>query len=137
EQIPTENIEAYTYYLRGREFVHRLSKHNLQIARRMCARAVELDPQYARAYAGLADCDSHLHLIYRMDLPVDRILATSDKALALDNNLAEAHASRGVALSAAQRIDEAQAEFEKAIALDPNSFETHFFYARLSFQQGD
>ena len=38
EQIPTENIEAYTYYLRGREFVHRLSKHNLQIARRMFAR---------------------------------------------------------------------------------------------------
>ena len=52
-------------------------------------------------------------MIYRMDLPVDRILATSDKALALDNNLAEAHASRGVALSAAQRIDEAQAEFEQ------------------------
>ena len=136
EQVPTENIEAYTYYLRGREFVHRLSKHNLQIARRMFARAVELDPQYARAYAGLADCDSHLHLIYRVDVPIERILATSAKALELDDNLAEAHASRGVALSAAQRIEEAQLEFEKAIALDPNSFEAVFFYARLCFQQG-
>ena len=135
-QIPTGNIEAYTYYLRGREFLHRLSKHNLQIARRMFARAVELDPDYARAYAGLADCDSHLHLIYQVQMPVDGILATSAKALELDNNLAEAHASRAVALSAANRIDEAQAEFEKAIALDPNSFEAHFFYARLSFQQG-
>jgi len=137
EQIPTENIEAYTYYLRGREFVHRLSKHNLQIARRMFARAVELDPQYARAYAGLADCDSHLHMIYQVDVPIDLILATSAKALKLDDNLAEAHASRGVALSAAQRIDEAQVEFEKALALDPNSFEAVFFYARLSFQQGN
>jgi adenylate cyclase len=136
EQIPTENIEAYTYYLRGREFVHRLSKHNLQIARRMFARAVELDPRYARAYAGLADCDSHLHMIYQVDVPLDGILATSSKALELDNNLAEAHSSRAIALSAAQQIEEAQAEFETAIAVDPNSFEAHFFYARLNFQQG-
>jgi adenylate cyclase len=136
EQIPTENIEAYTYYLRGREFVHRLSKQNLQIARRMFARAVELDPQYARAYAGLADCDSHLHMIYQVDVPIDGLLATSAKALELDNNLAEAHSSRAIALSAAQQIEEAQAEFETAIALDPNSFEAHFFYARLSVQQG-
>ena len=136
EQIPTENIEAYTYYLRGREFVHRLSKHNLQIARRMFARAVELDPRYARAYAGLADCDSHLHMIYQVDVPIDSILATSSKALELDNNLAEAHSSRAIALSAAQQIEEAQAEFETAIAVDPNSFEAHFFYARLNFQQG-
>ena len=136
EQIPTQNIEAYTYYLRGREFVHRLSKHNLQIARRMFARAVELDPRYARAYAGLADCDSHLSLIYQVDVPIDVTLATSAKALELDSNLAEAHSSRAIALSAAKRIDEARAEFETAIALDPNSFEAHFFYARLSFQQG-
>jgi adenylate cyclase len=137
EQIPTENIEAYTYYLRGREFVHRLSKNNLQIARRMFARAVELDPQYARAYAGLADCDSHLSLIYQVAVRIDGVLATSAKALELDNNLAEAHSSRAIALSAAQRIEEARAEFETAIALDPNSFEAHFFYARLSFQQGE
>jgi adenylate cyclase len=136
EQIPTENIEAYTYYLRGREFVHRLSKHNLQIARRMFARAVELDPRYARAYAGLADCDSHLHMIYQVDVPIDGILATSSKALELDSNLAEAHSSRAIALSAAQQIEEAQAEFETAIAVDPNSFEAHFFFARLNFQQG-
>jgi adenylate cyclase len=136
DQVPTKNIEAYTYYLRGREFVHRLSKHNLQIARRMFARAVELDPQYARAYAGLADCDSHLRMVYQVDVPIDGILATTAKALALDDNLAEAHASRGVALSVGRRYDEAQAEFDKAIALDPNSFEAHFFYARFSFQQG-
>jgi adenylate cyclase len=102
----------------------------------MFARAVELDPRYARAYAGLADCDSHLHMIYQVDVPIDGILATSAKALELDNNLAEAHSSRAIALSAAQQIEEAQAEFETAIAVDPNSFEAHFFYARLNVQQG-
>ena len=59
------------------------------------------------------------------------ILATSAQALALDVGVAEAHASRGLALSLAQRHEEAMAEFERAIQLDPNSFEAHYFYGRL------
>jgi len=51
-QTPTDNVEAYTYYLRGRQFMQRHSKSNYQLARRMFAKAVELDPLYARAYAG-------------------------------------------------------------------------------------
>ena len=47
EQAPTDNIEAYTYYLRGRDFLHRRSKHYSRIARQMFAKAVELDPNYA------------------------------------------------------------------------------------------
>jgi adenylate cyclase len=102
----------------------------------MFAKAVELDPLYARAYAGIADCDSFLSLIYHLDVGIDSILATSAKALALENGLAEAHASRGLALSLGQRYEEATAEFEKAIALDPNSFEGHYFYARACLSQG-
>jgi adenylate cyclase len=135
-QVPTENIEAYTYYLKGRDFLHRRSKHYLQLARRMFAKAVELDPNYARAYAGMADCDSYLYMTYHVDVSIDGILATTEKALALDPKLAEAHASRGVALSAGQRYEEAKAEFEQAIALNSNSFEAHYFYARSSFAQG-
>ena len=133
---PTDSVEAYTYYLRGRQFLHRHSKSNYQLARRMFAKAVELDPLYARAYAGIADCDSFLSLIYHLDVGIDSILATSAKALALENGLAEAHASRGLALSLGQRYEEATAEFEKAIALDPNSFEGHYFYARACVSQG-
>jgi adenylate cyclase len=135
-QMPTDNVEAYTYYLRGRQFLHRHSKSYYQLARRMFAKAVELDPLYARAYAGIADCDSFLFLHYDVDVGIDSILATSAKALALENGLAEAHASRGLALSLGQRYDEAMAEFERAIALDPSSFEGHYFYARGSFAQG-
>jgi len=134
-QAQTDNIEAYTYYLRGRQFLHRHSKSYYQLARRMFAKAVELDPMYARAYAGIADCDSFLFLHYHLDVPIDGILATSAQALALDAGLAEAHASRGLALSLAQRDEEAAAEFEQAIQLDPNSFEAHYFYGRACFAQ--
>ncbi len=135
-QTPTDNVEAYTYYLRGRQFMQRHSKSNYQLARRMFAKAVELDPLYARAYAGIADCDSFLFLHYHLEAGIDSILATSAKALALDDRLAEAHASRGLALSLGQRHEEAIAEFEEAIALDPNSFEAHYFYARACVTQG-
>jgi adenylate cyclase len=135
-QAPTDNVEAYTYYLRGRDFLHRRSKHYVRIARQMFAKAVELDPNYARAYAGLADCDSFIYLNYRLDVPIEGLLAVSEKALSLDNTLAEAHASRGTALSVIQRYEEANAEFEKAVALDPNCFEAHYCYARSSFAEG-
>ena len=136
EQIPTENIEAYTYCLRGRDFYRRYIKHYLQLGRRMFAKAVDLDPLYARAYAGMADCDSFLRYYYRFDISTDSILALADKALSLDEALPEAHASRGFALLLAHRPDEAVAEFERAIALDPSSFEAHYLYGRLCHGQG-
>jgi adenylate cyclase len=135
-QAPTDNVEAYTYYLRGRQFLHRHSKSYYQLARRMFAKAVELDPLYARAYAGIADCDSFLFAHYHADVAIDGILATSAKALALDNKLAEAHASRGFALSLGKRYEEAEKEFEQATTLDPNSFEAHYLYGRACFAQG-
>src|SRR5881392_4249864 len=129
-ETPTDSVEAYTYYLRGRQFLHRHSKSYYQLARRMFAKAVELDPAYARAYAGIADCDSFLFLHYSAPVEIKGIFETSAKALALESGLAEAHASQALALSLEQRYEEAMAEFEKAIALDPNSFEGHYFYAR-------
>src|SRR5437016_1031044 len=135
-QARTENVEAYTYYLRGRDLLHHHSKSYYELARRMFVKAVELDPLYARAYAGIADCDSSLYLHCRVNVGIDNLLATTAKALALDNKLPEAHASRGVALSAAGRDEEAEKEFEQALALDPNSFETHYSYARVNFKLG-
>src|SRR6267143_6348898 len=135
-QAPTANIEAYTYYLRGRDFVHRRSKRYFELARRMFAKAIELDPSYARAYAGIAACDAWLYMVYQADVSLERILETSAKALALDNNLAEAHTARGVVLAAARKFEEANAEFERALMLDPNSFEACFLYARPAFMQG-
>jgi adenylate cyclase len=135
-QMPTDNVEAYTYYLRGREFWHRHTKHHYQLARRMFAKAAELDSSYARAYAGIADCDSFLVLYYNQAISLEKILAITEKALSLDERLPEAHASRGLALSLSQRFDDAVMEFERAIALDRDSFEAHYFYGRACFAEG-
>jgi adenylate cyclase len=136
-QVPTKVVEAYAYYLRGRQFLHRHSRSYYVLAKRMFAKAVELDPSYARAYAGIADCDSFLFLHYNADVSINSILITSARALDLEGNLAEAHASQGLALSLSERYPEAMAEFDQAIALDPNSFEAHYFYARACFAQGN
>jgi adenylate cyclase len=134
-QAQTDSVEAYTYYLRGRQFFHRHSKSYYQMARRMFAKAVELDPMYARAYAGIADCDSFLFVHYHADVALESILATSARALELEAGLAEAHASRALALSLVKRNEEAAAEFERAIRLGPNSFEAHYFYARACYTE--
>ena len=76
------------------------------LARQMFAKAIEIDPLYARAYAGIANCDARLWLVQCAD-PAEEILAIADKALALDPNLAEAHAARGVALANSDRRTEA------------------------------
>ena len=135
-QARTDNVEAYTYYLKGRQLLQGGWTY-YKAARKMFEKATELDPFYARAYAGIADCDSFLYLQTQESITIEDILATSARALALDNDLAEAHASCGLALSLAQRDEEAFAEFEKAVRLDRNNFEAHYFFARTAFKRGD
>ncbi len=136
ERVPTDNLDAYSYYLRGRQFLHRHSKSYYALAKRMFAKAVELDPRYARAYAGIADCDSFLFLHYNAAVSIEDILAASARALDLEAGLAEAYASRGLALSLRERYQEAMVAFERAISLDPNLFEASYFCARALFAQG-
>jgi adenylate cyclase len=137
EQLPTANVEAYTYYLRGREFSREWTKSYLLLARRMFAKAIELDPAYARAYAGIADCDSALFVWHSEGSSVEAIMRMSAKALALDPGLAEAHASLGLALLHDGRAAEAVVAHERALALDPGSYEANFFYARYFYLRGE
>ena len=127
---PTADAHAYEYYLMGRFFYLRgQGKRHLAIARDMYAKAVEIDRGYARAYAGMAICDSY-EAASDPDGSFETALANSERALALDANLAEAYAAKGFALFAGVRFDEAAVEFERATRLDPGLFEAHFFHAR-------
>ena len=135
-QAPTDNVEAYNYYLKGRQLFHACTKSYLVLAKEMFAKAVEIDPNYARAYAGLASCISRLWGMYNVPTNAADLLAITDKALALDPNLAEAHAARGEALANSNQPPEAAAAFEKALELDPNSFDASLSYARFCVTQG-
>lgn len=135
-KAPTSNVEAYTYYLRGREYYHIASKANHLMARQSFARATELDPGYARAYAGIALCETRLRAHYNVDISLETILDTAGKALAIDPDLAEAHAARGFALSVGGRRAEAEEALQRALGLDPNCHEANRHYAEFCVTDG-
>jgi serine/threonine protein kinase/Flp pilus assembly protein TadD len=134
----TENAQAYDYYLRGRQFFHQFRRKGFDFARQMFARAIVIDPQYARAFAGVADCCSFLYMYWdSSEDNLNEAEAASHKALELDPELAEAHAASGLAFGLRKDFARAQKEFEIAIQLDPKLYEAYYFYARTSFQRGD
>ncbi|MCZ6673011.1 MAG: tetratricopeptide repeat protein [Verrucomicrobia bacterium] len=138
EEVPTTDIEAYDYYLRGRKFFYEARRRSLDFARQMFTRATEIDPSYALAYAGIADCYSWLYLYWEStEENLRGAEKASRKALGLDPNLAEAHVAHGHALSLSKRYKEAEGEFETAIRLNPRLFEAYYLYARCSFAQGN
>jgi len=133
------NAQAYGFYLEARAklAVSWSTKDFLQSARRLFARAAKLDPGYARAYAGIADCEAFLWLNGDLDVTFEDMLTNSSKALELAPNLAEAHASKGIALYVAGHPDEAIATLKRAMDLDPELFEAHFFYGLSCRDIGD
>ena len=136
-EIGTDDPAAYDFYLRGREFFRRWGKRNIQIAQRMFNQASALDPEFASAPAGLADTYSYLFM-YINSSPenLEQADRNSARALELDPALAEAHASRGLALSLSKVHEAAARSFHTAIELDPNLFEAYYFYARDLVVQG-
>ena len=136
-QRPTYNSEAYRFYLMGRSFFHRgHTRRFLRLAKQMFQRALDLEPDYAAAHAGIADCNSHLLDAGDTSITTNEIFEQSERALAIDATLAEAHASKGLALYTAGRYEEAEANFDRAIALKPDLFEGYFFYGRNCFNRG-
>jgi serine/threonine protein kinase/Flp pilus assembly protein TadD len=138
EKLPTVDIQAYDHYLRGRQYFHQFRRKSFDFARQMFARAIVIDQNFARAYAGVADCCSFLYQYWdASETNIKEADAASRKALELDPELAEAHASRGLALSLSKRYDDAKTEFEMAIRLNPKLFEAYYFYARARFAEGN
>jgi TolB-like protein/Flp pilus assembly protein TadD len=137
EKPPTTDVRAYDFYLRGRQFLHQFRRTGILFARRMFERAIEVDPAYVQAHAGAADCCSFLYMYWDASKAnLEQADSYSRRALQIGPEMAEAHASRGLAVSLSKRYDEANAAFETAIRLGPNLFEAHYFYGRALFQQG-
>ncbi|HEX6576537.1 MAG TPA: protein kinase [Gemmatimonadaceae bacterium] len=137
EKVATGNVQAYDYYLRGRTYFHQHRRTSLEFARKMFTRAIEVDPNYARAYAGIADCCSILYMYFdAREANLKQADKASQTALDLDPDLAEAHSARGLSYSLSKRYEKAQEEFEIAMKLDPKLYEAPYFYGRACLAQG-
>lgn len=137
QNVATSNVKAYDYYLRGRKYFYEFTRRQFHNANRMFLSAIEQDPNYALAYAGMADVYS---LLYQWaDSSKENIAkadAASIKAITLDPDLAEAHAARGTALAINNRHEEAERAFENAILLNPGLYEPYYFYGRDCLSAG-
>ncbi len=137
QKSPTTDSGAYECYLRGRQYYYQYSPRAMEFAIRMFVRAIELDPDYAQAYAGLADCWAYTYLYSdRSDAVREQADWASQKAQEMDPRSAQAQASRGLSLSLDGRTREADEAFEAAIRLEPDLFEAHYFRARHYFALG-
>ncbi len=133
----TSDVEAYDHYLRGRQFFNQFRRKSLQFARETFGRAIEIDPDYALAHAGLADCCSFLHMYWgSQPEDLERAEEASRRALELAPELAEAHAARGLVYSLRGEHEQARLEFETAIRTNPQLYEARYFYGRTCFQEG-
>ena len=131
EKKPTEDIGAYTFYLKGRYYWNERNKESLERAIKYFEEAIKRDPQFALAYSGLADCYivlvDHSYLPPNEGYPKAKRAAT--KALELDNTLAEAHTSLASILNTDWEWTEAEREFKEALRLNPNYPTAHHWYS--------
>ena len=127
----TTNPEAYQFYLKGRYYWEKRTAENLKKAIEQFRQAADKDPNYALAYVGLADC--HVLMEDYAGTPASETLpkakAFAERALKLDDSLAEAHASLAFAYNFLWRWEEADAEFKRSIELNPNYATAHGWYS--------
>ena len=132
---PTANAEAHDFYMKGRYFWNKRTGGDLLRAIEQFKGAIEKDPNYALAYAGLADSYALLPA-YAGGSPeqsMPNAKAAAKKALELDDTLAEAHTSLAMAMFAYDLdFKGSAAEFEKAIALDPNYATAHHWFGNAT-----
>jgi eukaryotic-like serine/threonine-protein kinase len=135
----TSDSAAYQDYLRGRYFWNKRSEEGFRRAVSFFNQAIERDPSYALAYAGLADTYALLsdYSIMPPHEAMPRARAAAERAIELDDALAEGHTSRAfVRMAYEWKWAAAESDFRRAIELNPNYATAHQWYASLLVQTG-
>lgn len=135
---PTENPEAHQLYLKGRFFWNKRTTEDIRKAMDYFQQAIEKDPAYALAYAGLGDAHAIMP-IYAQSEPNENVpaaLAAARKAVELDDSLAEAHTSLANALLFDVQLAAAEPEFRRALELNPNYATAHQWYGECLQGEG-
>ena len=134
----TESTEAYDLYLKGKSYFTRPDKQNILFARQLFEHAVEIDPEYGRAWAKLASTYAYEYLCAKPNENVRHEARRISKiALRLAPGIPDSHIARGIAYSICQDFRQADLEFEISIGLQPESFSAWFTWARSKTYQGD
>ncbi len=134
---PTLNAEAFDLYLRGKDYLYKFTKSNIEFAIQVFEKAIQLDPRYAAAYAACAEAYGQLSLLYgRKEDLYEKSLELSLKALMYDSSLPEAYAALGLAYFCKKSFDDAISSSERAIELDPDNFLAYWILGRIHFSMG-
>jgi Flp pilus assembly protein TadD len=127
----TTNAEAYQFYLRGRYFWNKRTADGIKKAIEQFQQSIDRDPNYALGYVGLADCylvlETFIGTPATENLPKAR--AAVDRALQIDDSLAEAHASSAFTYQSLWRWAEVEEEYRRAISLNPNYPTAHHWFS--------
>jgi serine/threonine-protein kinase len=133
------NPEAYQLYLKGRFNIFKMTPPEIQRGISYFQQAIQIDPNYALAYAGLGD--AYRSLVLSAETPPSEFLPkaklAAQKAIEIDETLAEGHAALGVSIFWYDwNWNEAENQFKRALELNPNSADAHLFYAHLLSNTG-
>jgi adenylate cyclase len=139
EKKATENTEAYTYYLRGRGLVQERTEPSLRQALGLFEKAIGLDPYFARAHAGIAQCYVTLvgdgYEAFEQAIPKAELAVK--KALELDPDLAEAHATLAQVNFQVDDVVGSESEARQAVKLNPSLPEPHRILSNVAFIRSD
>jgi TolB-like protein/Flp pilus assembly protein TadD len=134
----TVNAQAYDLYLRGQEYLVRMTKRSVEYAIQLFEKAIELDPRYAAAYAACSSAYGQRYQYFaREEMYRVRAQELSFKALMYDANLPEAYTAMGLSYFVWGKLEEASASSRKAVELDPDDFVAHWTLGRIHFTNGE
>lgn len=139
EKKPTENTEAYTSYLQARELLREGTLPSLKQCIGFFEKAIGLDPSFAKAHAGLAECYAVLvndsYEAYEQTMPKAEISVR--RALSLDPELAEAHATLARIYFQEDEVNRCEASAKKALELNPSTAEAYYMLSNVAFLKGN
>jgi len=134
---PTENLQAYDLYLRGRNYARRVGRQDLLFALQMYENAVALDPDFALAHAGLANvCAQYYYHFERQQQWIDRAVAATQKAIAKGLDAPEIQLAEAWVIFAEGRYDQAADKVRAALSRNPDLDGGYYLLGRTLFSAG-
>jgi non-specific serine/threonine protein kinase len=134
---PTENLQAYDLYLRGRNYARRVGRQDLLFALQMYENAVALDPDFALAHAGLANvCAEYYYHFERQQQWIDRAVAATQKAIAKGHDAPEIQLAEAWVIFAEGRYDQAAEKIRTALSRTPDLDGGYYLLGRALFSAG-